>query len=190
MRPGSPLRAGAGAECSTPEQRSLLVPQTLCAPLGWGAPSFACARRSRSMRPAQGQRLFSTVCYPAPGFTPFSTQPSARGHHFNHLLLTRHPFWPLFPPSLSPRGAPGSPHQETAQSGPSAGVCPPSPSFPLSEQNQTLQILSPFPSLPPSHLELLPLSRLASEGSREAVVYKPLLPGPLLLYYFLISQDF
>lgn len=123
-------------------------------------------------------------------FTPFSTQPSARGHHFNHLLLTRHPFWPLFPPSLSPRGAPGSPHQETAQSGPSAGVCPPSPSFPLSEQNQTLQILSPFPSLPPSHLELLPLSRLASEGSREAVVYKPLLPGPLLLYYFLISQDF
>lgn len=108
------------------------------------ASGMGCALLSLITRRAPGPRAlhrargsFPPSVIPPPGFTPFSTQPSARGHHFNHLLLTGHPFRPLFPPSLSPTRGPGSPHQKTAQSGRSAGVCPPSPSFPLSEQNQT-----------------------------------------------------
>ena len=83
--------------------------------------------------------------------------------HVNHLLLTRHPSGLSFL-HLSAHAEPWVLHTKKQPSLATLleSALPPHPFLSLSKI-RPLQILSPFPSLPPSHLDLLPPSRLASD---------------------------
>lgn len=106
-------------------------------------------RTGFSLRPAAPQVPSARSVIPPPGFTPFSTQPSTRGHPF--------PASSFF--HLSAPCGPGSPHQGTAQPGFAEGslLCwasslPPSPSSPTPGQNQTPPNTQPLPLAAPKSL--------------------------------------
>ena len=126
------------------------------------------------------EALFHRLSSPLLASLPSPPSPA----HVNYLLLTRHPSGLSFL-HLSAHAEPWVLHTKKQPSlATLLGSALPPHLFLSLSKTRPLQILSPFPSLPPSHLDLLPPSRLASEGSREAGVYKPSASWPFATVFF------
>lgn len=149
-------------------------------------------RAGFSLRPAAPQVPRARSIIPPPGFTPFSTQPSTRGHPFPASSFLH----------LSAPCGLGSPHQGTAQPGFAEGslLCwasslPPSPSSPTPGQNQTPPNTQPLPLAAPKSLgpaSTLPSAwpRRRAEGLWSPSPYRFLAFCRCIFFFFLISQDF